>query len=223
MNGSTHALAVSSLVFCLCTGCGASESAVATAVAETERARALKALALTATAAAQATDTPSPTATSTMTPTATDTPQPSPTPTPPPGMAYVPDLIGLDLPDAEEILNELGCRWFYVAVINTEVPEWQVVDQEPEPGSLIDLDDDRIRIFVAVAEYTPTPRPVPAPRAPEPAPNPCGDITYEGVCIDNVCYWCEDSQLWYMDCSSCGGYCGWSDTYNYFTCFCPPP
>ncbi|NTW23389.1 MAG: hypothetical protein HGA37_01715 [Lentimicrobium sp.] len=35
----------------------------------------------------------------------------------------------MDLPDAEAIVIELGCRWFYVAVENRTFPEWQVFDQ----------------------------------------------------------------------------------------------
>lgn len=221
MNHLANAMGISALVVLGCTACGPSQSAVATAIAGTERVRTLEALALTATAEAAATATLSPTATMTLTPTSTDTPEPTPSPTPPSGMAYMPDLIGLGRAEAEGIAAELGCRWFWVAVINTQVPEWQVVDQDPLPGTLLNLAEDRVRFFVAVREYTPTPRPVPAPREPEPAPDPCGDITYEGTCINNVCYWCEDGQLWYFDCTSCGGYCGWSDENQYWTCFCP--
>ena len=132
-------------------------------------------LALTATAAAEATDTPLPTATTTLTPTSTSTPAPTLTPTPPPGMAYVPDFIGMDLPDAEAIVIELGFRWFYVAVVNRDVPEWQVFEQSPDPGSLIDLDEERVRLFVAVDHFTPTPTekpPEPPPPFPPPPPSP---------------------------------------------------
>lgn len=169
----TMAVGMSALVVLACSACGVSENAVSTAISQTEGARALEALALTATAAAEATDTPSPSATTTLTPTSTSTPAPTLTPTPPPGMAYVPDLIGMDLPDAEAIVIELGCRWFYVAVVNRDVPEWQVFQQSPDPGSLIDLDGGRVRLFVAVEDFTPTPtEKPPEPPFPPPPPSP---------------------------------------------------
>ena len=210
---------MSALVVLACSACAASGSAVAAAISQTEGARALEALALTATAAAEATDTPLPTATTTLTPTSTSTPAPTLTPTPPPGMAYVPDFIGMDLPDAEAIVIELGFRWFYVAVVNRDVPEWQVFDQSPDPGSLIALDGERVRLFAAVEAFTPTP--VPEPRGGSTSGDACGGVTYQGYCDGNVVVWCEGGQLWWYDCASCGGYCMWFDPDFGCGCACP--
>jgi len=220
----TMAVGMSALVILACSAGGGSESAVATAISQTEGARALEALALTATAAAEATDTPLPTATMTLTPTSTSTPAPTLTPTPPPGMAYVPNLVGMALSEAEDLLAEElpgGNHWryFWVATINLDVPEWQVIEQSPDPGTLITLREDRIRMYVAVHEYTPTPRP--APRAGAPSGDPCGGVTYQGYCDGNVLVWCENGQLWIYDCGNCGGICGYQDPVIGCVCYCP--
>jgi len=202
------------------TACGSSEEAVATAIAKTAEGQAMQALVQTATAAALATDTPIPSATSTLTPTVTDTPAPTAVPVPPAGMAYVPDFIGMELSEAEEFLEDNDFRYIYVALINRDVPQWTIYEQEPAPGTLINLHDDRIRIVVAVYEFTPTPRP--EPRAGSSSGNACGDVTYVGYCDGVYCIWCEDNQLWYIDCySACGGTCGWDPVGGIYNCFCP--
>lgn len=188
-------------------------SAVETAIAQTEAARIQTAL-------AAATDTSTPTLTETPTPTLTPTPPPTPTLTPPEGMAYVPDLIGMKLLDATGILDEMGCRWFYVAEIKLDMPEWQVFGQSPDPGSLIKLTTDRVRLLVAVRKFTPTPKPPEEERRGQAAPDPCGGIDYWGICEGNVVYWCEDNTLWYYDCGWCGGYCTIDPSIGW-VCDCP--
>ena len=150
------------LLVLLCSACGMSEIDVATAIAQTEQACGLEALVQTATAAAQATDTPISAATATA----------------PPGMGYVPDFLGMDLADAEHLLEQLDFRYIWVAMINREVTEWQVCEQSPDPGSLIDPDADRVRIVVAVYEFTPT--------SPGVAGSNCGNITSTGTCLSST-------------------------------------
>ena len=165
--------------------CALSESAVATRMAQTEEAQALEALVQTATAAAQATDTPISAATATA----------------PPGMGYVPDFLGMDLADAEHLLEQLDFRYIWVAMINREVTEWQVCEQSPDPGSLIDPDADRVRIVVAVYEFTPT-------SASGQGAGTCG-IPAERRCVGDVLYFCDGSTVRQVDCSGFLATCEW--------------
>jgi len=82
---------VSGLLVLATLACAMSESARATRMAETEEAQEIEALIQTSTAAALATDTPAPTATILI----------------PPGMGFVPDLIGMDLDEAQRLLEQL--------------------------------------------------------------------------------------------------------------------
>jgi len=182
--------------------CALSESAVATRMAQTEEAQALEALVQTATAAAQATDSPISAATATA----------------PPGMGYVPDFLGMDLADAEHLLEQLDFRYIWVAMINREVTEWQVCEQSPDPGSLIDPDADRVRIVVAVYEFTPT--------SSSGGGGNCGSITSTGACIGDMAVWCEGGTLQQVDCSTIGclpGDCTMSPSPDFpphVGCFC---
>lgn len=193
-----------------------SEDAIATAIAETQESDDIRSLIETATAAAVATNTSEP---PTDTPIPSDTPEPSLTPTfpPPEGMAYVPDFIGMQWDDVEKIFKEMGFKkGYYVAVVKWDVDEWSVFEQEPEPGILVDLEDGRVKVLVAVKEFTPTPE---RSRSGSQSSDPCGGITYAGVCQSNVVYWCDNNTLWYYDCSSCGGVCAWDDGIGFY-CTC---
>lgn len=136
-------------------------------------------------------------------------------------MAYVPDFGGMELSAAEEFLEDSHWLYIWVAQIDRGSPEWLVIVQSPEPGTLITIREDRIRLVVAVHEFTPTAHP--EPRQGAPAPDPCGEITYEGVCIGTVCLWCQDNTLYFVDCAWCGGTCGWIPSEQYFGCLCPAP
>lgn len=198
----------------------AKEDMIATAIAETKQVEEIRAFYQTQTEEAKATDTPEPSVTNTETP--TDTPIPSSTPTPKPsiGMAYLPDFVGMSYPDASEILVDMRSdKWYYVALINKDVEEWTVIDQEPEPGSLVDLLDDRIKLIVAVYEFTPTPTPPVSDKGGKKSSDPCGGINYAGICESNVVYWCENNTLYYSDCSWCGGVCAWNDAIGFY-CTC---
>lgn len=219
------------IIALLISGCnfsGPDADAIQTAIAETEESDTLRkigtSLAEATIAAAAVTDTlePSATFTDTPIPSVTSTPEPTSTPVPPEGKAYMPDFNGMEYQDAIDILEEMGSeRWIYVVLINMDIPEWEVFDQDPEAGTLVDLNDDRLKIIVGVHKFTPTPKPKSKSGQGNQSSNPCGSITYQGVCVNGVCYWCENNELWYWDCNACGGICGWSDVYNYYTCFCP--
>jgi hypothetical protein len=195
----------------------ASEEQIATAIAETNQAEEISAFYDARTQEALATETPVPT--STDTPIPSDTPLPTSTFTPeaPAGMAYLPDLVGMPYVEASEILIDLDSeKWYYVAVINRQVDEWTVIDQEPEPGTLFDLGDDRVKIIVAVYKFTPTPQ---IDKGGKQSSDPCGGITYAGICQSNVVYWCQNNVLYYYDCSWCGGVCAWNDAIGFY-CTC---
>jgi hypothetical protein len=204
-----------------CTGTSTpSADDIATAIAETQQISEIRSAFETATQLAMATDTPEPTSTDTPTPTDTPLPSSTPTPKPPEGMAYVPNFIGMQWDEVSKMFKELGMKKaYYVAAIKWDVDEWSVFEQEPEPGTLVDVAKDRVKVIVAVKEFTPTP--TQEKKQGQSSGDLCGGITYAGTCFGNVCYWCENNQLWYWDCSSCGGYCGWDSNYGYYTCFCP--
>ena len=193
-----------------------SEEQIAIAIAETQQMEEIRSLMGILTEEAKATDTPE---VPTDTPIPSDTPEPSLTPTfpPPEGMAYVPDFIGMQWVEVEKIFKELGLKkGYYVAAVKWDVDEWSVFLQEPEPGILVDIEDDRVKVVVAVKEFTPTPE---RSRSGSQSSDPCGGISYAGVCQGNVVYWCEDSILWYYDCSGCGGVCAWDDGIGFY-CTC---
>ncbi len=196
---------------------------IATAIAETAQAEAMRMFYEAQTAEAQATDTPEPTATDTPIPTDTPLPSSTPTPVPPAGMAYVPDFIGMHYDEASDILIEMESeRWYFVHLINKDVDEWTVYIQEPEPGTLFDLKNDRVKIIVSVYAFTPTPTRVTRPR--DSFADSCGGVTYQGYCESySEVVWCEDNQLWIWDCAAycSGGYCGYYDAFVGYTCFCP--
>ena len=55
-----------------------------------------------------------------------------------PGVAQaIPDLAGLSLDDAVAVVEEAGAGYVVVGVSDGEVPEGQVVDQKPAPGTEI--------------------------------------------------------------------------------------
>ena len=59
-----------------------------------------------------------------------------------PGVAQaLPDLAGLSLDDAVAVVEEAGAGYIVVGVSEGEVPEGQVVDQEPAPGTEIGSGD----------------------------------------------------------------------------------
>jgi len=201
------------LVF-LC-ACAPSDEAIATALAETAEAGALQALIVTLTQQAMATDTPVPTQTETPLPTETPTALVTATREAPIGSYYVPDFIGMDYWEARELLEESDARWYYVELINKNYPDYQIFIQEPDPGSLIVINDRKVKIVVAREKMTPTPEP--PERKKKSSGDPCEGLTFAGTCIDNVCYWCENGEIWYWDCGS--GTCAWDDGYGYYTCF----
>jgi hypothetical protein len=209
------------MFFCL-TACGKSEEAVATSIAETQKADEFEALAMTATKLAGPSDTPTNTFTPTITPTSTctpmpsDTPLPSLTPTPPEGSAYVPDLVGLTYAEATAILKELGLPWYYVAVIKKDTPTWEVIEQEPRAGALLNLEEKQVKLVISFSAESP---PRPQPRAGYFFDNKCGDLTYAGVCYAGLVIWCENGKVLYQDCSFCDGYCGTHDGIK--VCYCP--
>jgi len=215
-----HRFTLVVLIPLILAGCQSAESAVATAMAGTAEQQAIEALIRSATAAAGATNTPTATPTRTPTATVTETPTPTRTPLPPAGMDYLPDFIGLSLAEAQEILDDNEFNYIYIVLINRGVPEWTVYEQDPAPATLVDRHDDRVRIYVAVYEFTPTPPP--APRHGSPSGDPCGGVTYAGFCDGVYCIWCEDNQLWYIDCLGwCGGTCGFDPSDRIYKCFCP--
>ena len=191
---------------------------IVTAIAETAQAEEIRIFYEAQTAEAQATDTPEPTATDTPIPTDTPLPSSTPTPVPPAGMAYVPDFIGMHYDEASDILIEMESeRWYFVHLINKNVDEWTVFMQDPEPGTLFDLKNDRVKIIVSVYEFTPTPEPQKLPK--KGYSDNCGDITTICVSYTEI-VWCEGGELWIADCAAyCGGYCGWS--VDAFYCLCP--
>ena len=176
------------LVVLLCSACGMSESDVATAIAETEQAHAVEALIQTATAQALATDTRIPSSTVAVVSTLT----------PPPGSAYVPDFLGMDLSEAERVLTELDFRYIWVAMINRDVPEWQVCEQSPDPGSLIGLNEDRVRLSVAVYRFTPT-----SPGGGGGGGGVSCGLAESAVCASNrLLSYCEGATVLFRDCAT---------------------
>jgi hypothetical protein len=215
----TIGIAVAAL---LLVGCAPSEAQIQTALQDTQQVEEAIAQAIAATQAAALalipSDTPIP-------PTSTDTPTPevTSTGTPPPGQAYVPDLVGLNIEDAKATCSAADLPFYWVVLINKDVPQFSVYAQTPGPGSLISLDanrnKDRLKLLEGVHEYTPTPPP--AKKAGSTSGDPCGGIDYAGICSGNTALWCDGGQLWYWDCAAyCGGYCGW-DPAQGNTCFCP--
>jgi hypothetical protein len=104
----------------------------------------------------------------------------------------------MDIAEAERLLEQLDFRYLWVTLINREVPEWQVYEQSPDPGTLIDLGADRIRLCVAVYVFTPT--------APSQGGGNCGSVTAVGTCLANVAYWCEGTTLRIHDCENACDY-----------------
>lgn len=72
----------------------------------------------------------------------------------------------------------------------------------------------------APPEAPPDPNdPPPDPNAPNapPDPNdPCQGITYEGICDGDVVVWCEEGELWAIDCAPAA--CGWNPDASYYDC-----
>ncbi len=197
------------LVVLLCSACGASESDIATAIAGTEQAHEVEALIQTATAAAMATDTPAP----------SPTVEVASTLTPPPGSAYVPDFLGMDLAEAERILTELDFRYIWVAMIKRDVPEWQVCEQSPDPGSLIDPGEERVRIVVAVYRFTPT-----SPGGGGGGGGVSCGLAESAVCASNsLLSYCEGATVLFRDCvdfcSPDSGFC-YPDSSGPDWCYC---
>lgn len=97
--------------------------------------------------------------------------------------------------------------WYYVAVIRTDIEEWTVFLQVPEPGTLVDIKSDRIKIVAAVAEFTPL------PGGGNASTSNCGELPAYGTCLNaSTLLSCEDNQLVTKDCNAaCGGSgtCGW--------------
>lgn len=215
-------LIIAGLMICCLTACGMSEEAKATSLAETEKAEQFDALSMTATKLAGPSDTPTNTFTPTITPTSTQTPPPSETPlpsltpTPPEGSAYVPDVVGLTYTEATELLKELGLPWYYVAVIKKDTPTWEVIEQSPRAGALLDLEEMQVKLVISFNAESP---PRPQPRSGYFFSDSCHGISKEGVCYGGSVFWCENSNLLVQDCSFCDGYCGTNEGIK--VCFCP--
>jgi len=206
----------------LLAGCAPTEAQIEKALQETSQVEHAIQAALAGTHAALLALTPSeppipPTSTNTATPETTST---SPAP---PGQAYVPDLVGLNIEDAKATCSAADLPYYWVELINKDVPEWSVFAQTPGPGGLVRLDAkqsrDKLKLLMSVYRFTDTPIPPPKEGGASTG-DPCGGLTYEGICDGNVAWWCDNSQIWYWDCASCGGVCGW-DPYVGNTCFCP--
>ncbi len=210
------------LILCCLNACGKSEEALATSIAETQQAEQFDALAMTATKLAGPSDTPTNTFTPTITPTLTstptpsDTPLPSTTPTPPEGSAYVPDLVGLTYAEATTILKDLGLPWYYVAVVKKDTPTWEVVEQSPRAGALLDLEEMQVKLVISFSADSP---PRPQPRSGYFIDDSCRGISQEGVCYGGSVFWCENTNLLMQDCSFCDGYCGTNEGIK--VCYCP--
>jgi hypothetical protein len=210
------------MMLCFLSACGKSEAAIATSIAATQKAEEFEALAMTATKLAGPSDTPTNTFTPTITSTATQTPTPSDTPlpsstsTPPEGSAYVPDLVGLTYDEATAILSELGLPWYYVAVVSSDTPMWEVMDQSPRAGALLDLEEMQVKLVISFSADSP---PRPQPRSGYFVSDSCRGVTKEGVCYGGSVFWCENTNLLMQDCSFCDGYCGTNDGIK--VCFCP--
>src|SRR3990172_996800 len=58
-----------------------------------------------------------------------------------PSLQPLPDLAGLSLDDAVAVVEEAGAGYIVVGVSEGEVPDGQVVDQEPAPGTEIGSGD----------------------------------------------------------------------------------
>lgn len=53
----------------------------------------------------------------------------------------------------------------------------------------------------------------------EPEPeDPCGGVTWEGVCSSGQLSWCESDQVKSIDCSAYGKICGWDSANGYYNC-----
>jgi len=210
------------LILCCLNACGKSEEAEATIMAETQQADPFYALSLTATKLAGPSDTPTNTFTPTITPTSTntplpsDTPLPSTTPTPPEGSAYVPDLVGLTYKEATALLMELDLPWYYVAVVKKDTPTWEVIDQSPRGGALLDLEEMQVKLVISFSADSP---PRPQPRSGYFVSDSCRGITEEGFCYAGSVFWCENTNLMMQDCAFCDGYCGTNDGIK--VCYCP--
>ncbi len=50
----------------------------------------------------------------------------------------------------------------------------------------------------------------------------CGDVTYVGCCSGNTVLWCNNSALWFMDCSATNdplkSHCGWNPDKGFYDC-----
>jgi hypothetical protein len=126
----------------------------------------------------------------------------------------------MTLEEASEILIQIESeKWDYITVINKEVDELTVVDQDPEPGTLIGLGDTRLKLIGDVYSFTPSPRPPGVDKGGCQSSDPCGGITYASIYQANVVYWCENNTLWYSDSSACGRACARHDSIG-FSCTC---
>lgn len=220
----TIGIAVAAL---LLLGCTLNEAAIRKAVEETQqvqKAGEAIAEAIAGTQAALLALTPSeppvpPTSTNTVTPEITST---SPAPS---GQAYVPDLVGLNIEDAKATCSAAELPFYWVEFINKDVPEWSVFAQTPGPGGLVKLDakqaKDKLKLLMSVYMFTPT-ADLTGRDTGESTGDPCGGLTYEGICDGNVAWWCDGGVIWYWECSGAcgGGYCGWDPSVGN-TCFCP--
>ena len=205
----------------LLTGCTSSEEQIRKAIQQTQDVKQGIENAIAATHRAEAPQIP-PTSTITLTPTNTSTAEATNTATPPLGKAYVPDLVGVNIEDAKATCSAASLPFFWVELINKDVPEWSVFAQTPAAGGLIDLNakqsNKKLKLLMSVYKFTETPKP--QPKRGSSTSDPCGGLTYEGICQGNVAYWCENNQVWYWNCGSCGGTCGYDPGVGN-TCFCP--
>ncbi len=55
---------------------------------------------------------------------------------------------------------------------------------------------------------------------------PCGDVTYQGCCDNDVVLWCDNGVLWYMDCKTMLNpeqqKCGWNANMGFYDCVAEP-
>lgn len=65
----------------------------------------------------------------------------------------------------------------------------------------------------------PPPQPPPTqPPAPPPPEDPCRGVDFLGLCDGNVAVWCENGQLWAIDCAAEGAFCAYIDDQIGFFC-----
>lgn len=119
--------------------------------------------------------------------------------------------------EATELLDELGLPWYYVSVVLNDVPAWQIVEQTPRAGSLLDVENMSVKLVVSFDSLS---KPRPQGRAGTFFGTDCLGLNIKGTCYAGAAFWCEDKKLFYQDCSYCNGICGFNDD-DLAVCYCP--